>query len=308
MEFQSWKVNFKNWSMFKDSKSSSRNALDQRSWDSSVNWRFCDIAIACGAKRFPRLRYAWCDDCVCIEKTSQQSRSLPQKSKCRRAACSKKRPILTRETKLFTWCASISVQREFMKRYKDSQICSVYVCRMTTSNLYNFHIDQMMRTRNFRVQNDVVERGSVTTSQKGKKAIAERKVGNCFRWKAHGHCSKGDSCSFRQNRQAQGDLYGGQRRKGRSSSHAPNSKAKTDEGWEKSSHKGREESSSDKRSEILCCYKNCKTRHVDFGILPCVRTTSLNPEAPVAMKADFDMLRQRRSPAKSQRKVVSLHY
>ena len=38
------------------------------------------------------------------------------------------------------------------------------------------HIDQMMRTRNFRVRNDVVERGSVTKSQKGKKAYVERKV------------------------------------------------------------------------------------------------------------------------------------
>ena len=32
------------------------------------------------------------------------------------------------------------------------------------------HIDQMMKTRNFRVRNEVVERGSVTKSQRGKKA------------------------------------------------------------------------------------------------------------------------------------------
>ena len=32
------------------------------------------------------------------------------------------------------------------------------------------HIDQMMRTRNFRVRNEVVKRGSVTKSQKGKKS------------------------------------------------------------------------------------------------------------------------------------------
>ena len=32
------------------------------------------------------------------------------------------------------------------------------------------HIDQMMRTRNFGVRSDVVERGSVTKSQKGKDA------------------------------------------------------------------------------------------------------------------------------------------
>ena len=56
------------------------------------------------------------------------------------------------------------------------------------------HIDQMMRTRNFRVRNEVVERGLVAKSEKGKK------VGECFQWKAHGQCSKGGSCSFRHDR------------------------------------------------------------------------------------------------------------
>ena len=58
------------------------------------------------------------------------------------------------------------------------------------------HIDQMMRIRNFRVRNDVVEGRLVTKSKKGKIAYVERKVGECFQWKAHGPCSKGNSCSF----------------------------------------------------------------------------------------------------------------
>ena len=57
------------------------------------------------------------------------------------------------------------------------------------------HIDQMMRTRNFRFRN-VVERGSVTKSQKGKNAYVERKVGECFQLKALGQCPKGDSRSL----------------------------------------------------------------------------------------------------------------
>ena len=52
------------------------------------------------------------------------------------------------------------------------------------------HIGQMMGTRNFRVRNAVVERGSATKSQKGKKASVERKVEECFQCKAHGQCSK----------------------------------------------------------------------------------------------------------------------
>ena len=37
--------------------------------------------------------------------------------------------------------------------------------RLKTS--VKLHIDQMMRTRNFRVRNEVVERGAVTKSSKG---------------------------------------------------------------------------------------------------------------------------------------------
>ena len=66
--------------------------------------------------------------------------------------------------------------------------------RLKTS--VKLHIDQMMGTRNFRVWNEVVERGSATKSHKGKKACVERKVGDCFQWKARGQSSKGDSCRF----------------------------------------------------------------------------------------------------------------
>ena len=62
LEFQSWKVNFKT-NFFENSKSSSHDAFDQRIWDSKVNSRAYDIAID---KWAPRLRCAWCDDCVRI--------------------------------------------------------------------------------------------------------------------------------------------------------------------------------------------------------------------------------------------------
>ena len=53
--------------------------------------------------------------------------------------------------------------------------------RLKTS--VRLHIDQTMRTRNFRVRNEVVERGAVTKSQKGQKAFVEMKVGECCQWK-----------------------------------------------------------------------------------------------------------------------------
>ena len=121
------------------------------------------------------------------------------------------------------------------------------------------HIDQMMRTRNFRVRSDVVETGSVTKSQKRKKACVERKVGECFQWKAHGHCSKGDSCSFSHDIQASGNRGQGQRRKGRSSSPASHSKAKQTDGEGQKSSQGsgsKQENSMDK-SEIPCRFRFC---------------------------------------------------
>ena len=120
-----------------------------------------------------------------------------------------------------------------------------------------------MRTRNFRVRHEVVERGAVTKSQKRKKAHVDRKVGESFQW-------KGDSCSFSHDRQVQGEFNGGQRRKGRSSSPAPKSKAKSDEGKEKTLKTSgkREGSSSDKRSEVPCRCKNCKNPSCLFWHLP----------------------------------------
>ena len=76
------------------------------------------------------------------------------------------------------------------------------------------HVDQKMRTRKFRVRKDVVEKGSVTKSEKGKKAYVERKVGECFQWKGHGQCSKRDSWSFSHDTMASGNSVAGQRRNG----------------------------------------------------------------------------------------------
>ena len=73
------------------------NALDQRSFDSKVNWRIDDIAIGCGKNRF-------CPITICLMRwlrlhwrIFRQACALPKKSKCRRATRSKMRPTLTME-------------------------------------------------------------------------------------------------------------------------------------------------------------------------------------------------------------------
>ena len=140
-----------------------------------------------------------------------------------------------------------------------------------------------------------------------RKAYVERKVGRCFQWKAHGQCSKGDSCRISHDIQDSGNRVQGQRRTGRSSSPAPNSKAKTGEGGENApKYRAIEKKAlQTKRSEIPCRCKNCtKKRHVNYGILPCVKTTSLKQDANMEEHVSSDMLRLRRIPARSQRKVV----
>ena len=89
------------------------------------------------------------------------------------------------------------------------------------------HIDQQMRTRNFRARNEIVERGAVTKRPKGRKAVVERKVGECYQWKVIGQCSTGDSCSFSHD-QAPGNGCG-QRQEEPSFSPAPKANAQTDD-------------------------------------------------------------------------------
>ena len=83
------------------------------------------------------------------------------------------------------------------------------------------------------------------------KACVE-KVEECFQWKSHGQCSKGDSCSFSHDPLASGNRCSRQRPKGRSSSPAFLPKVKQTNG-----KKSDTEENSDKRSQILCCSKKC---------------------------------------------------
>ena len=60
----------------------------------------------------------------------------------------------------------------------------------------------------------------------------------------------------------------------------------------------------EERTDYLAVTKIVKNRHVIIGILPYVKITILKQDALMARSAVFDMLRQKRSPAKSQRRMV----
>ena len=89
------------------------------------------------------------------------------------------------------------------------------------------HVDQTMRTRNFRARNETVERDAITKGRKRKRVYVETKVGECFHWKAHGQRSTGDLCNF-SHESVSGNGYEVERGKGQSSCLAPDTKAKTD--------------------------------------------------------------------------------
>ena len=58
------------------------------------------------------------------------------------------------------------------------------------------HMEQMIRTRNFRARNERIETGVSAKSHGRSHVGVERRIGKCYQWKATGQCSRGDSCSF----------------------------------------------------------------------------------------------------------------
>ena len=102
-------------------------------------------------------------------------------------------------------------------------------------------------------------------------------------------------------------MAGFHRREGQSSSLAPNSKAKTDGEGEKSSKTSEVaemKALQTKGAKFRADTKIVRTCHVNVGTFPCVKTTSLRPNALMEEHVSSDMLRLKKSPAKSQRKVV----
>ena len=75
-------------------------------------------------------------------------------------------------------------------------------------NMVRQHVDQTISTRNFKARNERIETGVLVKGHKGRNVSAERKVGDCFQWKANGQCSKGDSCSvYHGSRSGQGAQF-----------------------------------------------------------------------------------------------------
>ena len=162
-----------------------------------------------------------------------------------------------------------------------------------------------MRTRNFRVRSDVVERGTVTKSHKGKKAYVGKEVGKCFSVEG---TRTGDSCSFSHDPRVSGESGKGQRQKGRSSSPASHSKAKQTDGEGQKSSQGsgsKQENSLDK-SEVPCQFKICKNPSCKFWHPPVSLNYKSEKGCAFGDKCHFRHVEAEGKPntTKDQREVV----
>ena len=119
-------------------------------------------------------------------------------------------------------------------------------------------------------------------------------MGECFQWKAHGQCSKGDSCSFSHDRDEKDDR------------HLPHQIGRPElTKWEETppKHQATERKALQTQgAKFRLVTQIARTRHVNFGTLSCLNC--LRPDANMEEHVSSDMLRLRRSPAKSQRKLV----
>ena len=126
----------------------------------------------------------------------------------------------------------------------------------------------------------------------------------CFQWKAHGQCSKGDSWSFSHDIQASGNSGKSQRPKGRSSSLASHPKAKQTDGEEPqySLGSGSKQENLLTKSGIPCRFKFSQNPSCKFWHPPMCRKDTF--QNICSKNTISDMLRQNESQTRRQTKVV----
>ena len=131
-----------------------------------------------------------------------------------------------------------------------------------------------------------LKQGYWSRVRKGTDVSAERKVGECFQWKANGQCSKGNSCCFNHG------SHSGQRAQSSSST----SRAPTQTDGRKPYRCGspRGASSSGLKGKRPCkknSEERAQNRRVTSGTLPCVKITCLNLDASMVTSVIIYTLR-----------------
>ena len=145
------------------------------------------------------------------------------------------------------------------------------------------HIDQMIRTRNFKVRNERVETEVLIKTQTGKRSG--------LNWKAKGQCSKGDARSFRHDDSKRGENT-------QSSSPAPRPQTQND-GEAVVFQEG-----DVKEGAEITLKETVQVQRAIIDIFPYVKITNLIRDANSSKSANSCTLRLTVGPAKSQRKAV----
>ena len=162
------------------------------------------------------------------------------------------------------------------------------------------HVDQTMRTRNFKARNERVERGVVTKSRKGEKSAWRGKWESAISGKQLDNVPKENyAVPVMIEHLETGAIRD---TKGQSYSPAPKAQTQIDgkkpskgsglRGWSPSGKGGR-------IADRHFRWESVRTHHVIVGAI-----TSLNQDANMAKNADSDTLRLMGSPEKSRRKIV----
>ena len=129
-------------------------------------------------------------------------------------------------------------------------------------------------------------------------------MGECFQWKAHGQCSKGDSCSFSHDGASGNRCDQRQKKDSRPLLRQMRRHSLTERNHQKVQaleEKVLLEKEAELRAEASLG-ESVRIRRVIVGTLPCVKITSLNPDARMVKNVNSDMLRLMGSPVKSRKK------
>ena len=98
---------------------------------------------------------------------------------------------------------------------------------LNTSQHKNY-LEQQRSDRNFDARNEWIENGALVKLKGLEKQQGDRKQGDCYRWLSKKKCSKGDSCSFKQDMSKKGKGKG-EHGRNRSPSPGPRSPRRSSE-------------------------------------------------------------------------------
>ena len=156
------------------------------------------------------------------------------------------------------------------------------------------------RLRNFDARNERIETGAVVTTRRGQRGV-ESGQGECYQWKAQGQCSRGDTCSFRDDQD---------KRAKPTPKTAPSSEPPTPRGVEvrreKRSLRGRSLSGKTNRQPCKNLLKGtCAELPCDYWHPPNVSLKSQNRVVNSAKSIHFRTGMLRNNQIKGRRRVVT---